>query len=111
MVWADQFVQLQVQGFGITILRVLNEEYDKERDDCGACINDELPGVREVKERPARSPYNQHYHCSQKHIRMPNHLRGLAGKAAEPEVDAAGLPDLRMGLKVWFAIVSGHGCN
>jgi len=42
---------------------------------------------------------------------MPNHLSGAAGKTAEPQVEAAGFPDLLMGFKVRLAMFGWHGCN
>src|ERR1700722_276423 len=41
----DQFVQFQMDGPGIAILRILNQEYHEECDDRGAGINDQLPGI------------------------------------------------------------------
>ncbi|SRR5579871_587096 len=52
----DEFVELQVKGFGVTILRVLDEEDDEKRNDGCACVNDELPGVRKMEERAACGP-------------------------------------------------------
>jgi hypothetical protein len=108
---ADEFVQLQVQGFGVSILRVLDEKYDEEGNDGSAGINDELPCIREMEERAAHRPQNQDDHGEEKHIRMPDHVRCLAGKPAEPQIDAAGLPDLLMGVKIGLAMFSGHGCK
>ena len=55
MMGADKFVQLQVQGFGVSVLRVLDQENYEEGNDGGAGINDELPGIREM-EITVRSP-------------------------------------------------------
>src|ERR1041384_1948634 len=56
MVRAGQLIQLQVQRLGITILGVLNEKDHKKRNDSSACVDDELPSVRKMKERPAHGP-------------------------------------------------------
>ena len=53
---ADEFVQLQVQRLGVTVLGVLDEENHQEGDDRRTGIDDELPGVREMKERAAGGP-------------------------------------------------------
>jgi hypothetical protein len=98
-----------VKGLGVTVLRVLNEEDHKKRNDRGASINDELPGVRKMKERPAYGPYHQNHNGQQKHIRMANYGRRAAGKAAKPEIEAGGFPDLLMGFKIRLAMVGGHG--
>jgi hypothetical protein len=83
---ADKFVQLQVQGFSVPVLRVLDEKYDEKSNDGSAGIYDELPGIREMEEWPAHGPQYQHNHGKQEHIRMPDHVRCLAGKSAEPQV-------------------------
>jgi hypothetical protein len=38
-------------------------------------------------------------------------VRCLAGKPAEPQIDAAGLPDLLMGFKVRLAMFGWHSCK
>ena len=40
---------------------------------------------------------------------MPDYLCGTAGKAAEPDVDAAGFPDLFLRFDVRYAMFGGHG--
>src|SRR5262252_5232116 len=45
----DQFVELHLCGLGVTVLCALNQEHHQERDDRRAGIDDELPGVAEVK--------------------------------------------------------------
>src|SRR5262249_247487 len=45
----DDLVQLEVNRPGILVLRTLDEEDHEERDDRGAGVDDELPGIREVK--------------------------------------------------------------
>src|SRR5882724_7340719 len=54
----DDFVELEVNSAGVTILRVLNQEDDEESDDGGGRVYDELPGVREVKVGAGDSPKN-----------------------------------------------------
>jgi hypothetical protein len=49
-------VEFQINGFRVTVLRVLDEEYHEEGDDGRASIDNELPGVREVKCRAGQSP-------------------------------------------------------
>ena len=55
---ADDLVQLQLKRLGIAVLRVLNKEHHQERDDGGASVDDELPGIGEMKGRPSQSPDN-----------------------------------------------------
>lgn len=65
---ADEFVQLHLDGCGVSILRILNEENHEERDNGGAGIDDELPGVRIVENGACNCPNNYHPCC--------NHERG-----------------------------------
>src|SRR6266404_5186278 len=52
---ADDFVQLQLKCFGIAVLRVLNEEHHQERDDGRAGVDNELPGIGEMKSWPGKA--------------------------------------------------------
>ena len=45
----DQFVQFEIDGARVAVLRVLNEEDHQERDDGCAGVDHQLPGVRKVK--------------------------------------------------------------
>jgi hypothetical protein len=87
-----------VERFGVTILRILNQENDQEGDDGGSCINDKLPSVGKVEEWPADGPCHQHHYGEQEHVRMSDKLSSPASHAAEPEVRAVGLDDLLPGL-------------
>jgi hypothetical protein len=40
---------------------------------------------------------------------MADQFRSAAGKAAEPEVEPGGFPDLLMGFKIRLAVIGGHG--
>src|SRR5262249_54620409 len=46
--------------FGVTVLRVLNQKHHEERDDCRGGVDDQLPGVREMKSRSGDEP-NENY--------------------------------------------------
>ena len=52
----DQFVELQVDRQRVLVLRSLDQEHHQERDDGGAGVDDELPGVRVVEDRPSYRP-------------------------------------------------------
>ena len=54
----DEFVQLQVDGASIAVLSVLDEEDHEEGDDSGSCVDDELPGIGEVKHGASDGPDN-----------------------------------------------------
>ena len=57
------FVEFQTNGFRITVLRVLDEEDHEEGDDGCASIDNELPGVREVKCRAGQPPNGNNDGC------------------------------------------------
>jgi hypothetical protein len=45
----NNLVQLQVNSLGVPVLRILDQKNHQERDDSGACIDDELPRIRILK--------------------------------------------------------------
>jgi hypothetical protein len=51
----DDLVELEVNGAGVAVPRVLDREHQQETDD-SAGIDDELPGVRVVEVRPRNKP-------------------------------------------------------
>src|SRR5689334_11014559 len=51
----NQLVQLQLHGLRVAVLRILDQEYRKVGDDGGACVDHELPSVREVDSGPLAS--------------------------------------------------------
>ena len=53
---ADQLVELDLHGLGVAVLRVLDQEHHQERDDRGAGVDDELPGVAEAEDRSSDAP-------------------------------------------------------
>ena len=53
---ADDLVQLQLKCFSIAVLCVLNEKYHQKRDDGRPGIDNELPGIGEMKSRAGESP-------------------------------------------------------
>ena len=46
---ANQFIEFQMNRFGVAVLRVLDQEDHQESDDGGAGIDDELPGIGVMK--------------------------------------------------------------
>ena len=59
-----------MEGFGVTVLSVLNEKDHQERNDRRARIHDELPRVREVKEWTTHSPDHQSHDSGKEHVGM-----------------------------------------
>ena len=41
----DKFVEFEINGAGIAVLRVLDEKDHEKCDDGRACVDDELPGI------------------------------------------------------------------
>ena len=54
----DQLVELELQGFGVAVLGVLDQKHHQERHDGGAGVDHELPRVGEAEERPGGRPYD-----------------------------------------------------
>ena len=52
----DDFVELEVNGPGVAILGVLNQEDDEEGNDGGGGVDNELPGVREMEVGAGQPP-------------------------------------------------------
>ena len=52
----DQLVEFQVDGAGVAVLRVLDEEDHQERNNGRAGIDEELPGVGVVVDGPRNTP-------------------------------------------------------
>src|SRR5436305_1850820 len=50
-----QLVQLQVNSFRVTVLRVLDKEHHQERDNRRSGVDYQLPGVRVMKLRSAKT--------------------------------------------------------
>src|SRR5215831_11278786 len=91
MVGADQFIQLEVERFGIAVLGVLYEEDNKKRDNRCAGVDDQLPGIGKAKVRTENRPRHNHRHGQKEHVRTANQHGRLRREAAEPEVNRIGL--------------------
>jgi hypothetical protein len=46
---SDQFIELRLNGSSIPVLRVLNDEHHQKRNNRRACVDNQLPSVREMK--------------------------------------------------------------
>src|ERR1051325_5517997 len=53
---ADQLVQLEMLGFRVTVLGVLNQEHHQKCNDSRAGIDNKLPSVRKLKCWSGRGP-------------------------------------------------------
>ena len=62
----EQLVEFQMDRSAIAVLRVLNQKHNQKRNDSGRRIDHELPGVREIEQRPGKTPDNDQYDGGQK---------------------------------------------
>ena len=53
---ADEFIEFHLDGLGVPILRILNQEDHQKRDDHRAGVNDQLPSVTEAEYWPSNHP-------------------------------------------------------
>lgn len=66
---AEQFIKLDLHGFAVAVLGILDQEHHQEGDYCGASIDDELPGVGVVKHWSGTGPNEDDEQCAHKHDR------------------------------------------
>src|SRR6266536_5588252 len=63
---ANNLIKFQMNGFGVAVLRVLNQEHHEEGNNRRGGIEDELPRVGEMKGRPSETPHGDNEHGSGK---------------------------------------------
>jgi hypothetical protein len=88
---ADQFVQLDLDGCTIPVLRVLDQKHHQEGDDGRAGVDDQLPGVRIVKDGPGNGPDHHDRGSGQKSGCSPGGLRDRARDPAKKVGDGGRL--------------------
>src|SRR5262249_16743365 len=76
----NDFVQLQVDGSRIPVLRVLDEKHHEKGDDGGGRVNDELPcvGIMKVRAQNRPKPYDQQ--STEKGPSCPDQIRSMRGE-------------------------------
>ncbi|MNG13535.1 hypothetical protein D3C84_972200 [compost metagenome] len=52
----QQLIDFEVQDVGVTVLRVLDQKHHEERDDGRRGVDDQLPGVVVIENRPTQTP-------------------------------------------------------
>ena len=77
---ADEFIELEMHGFGVAVLRALDQEDHDEGDDGRAAIDDELPRIREVEKRTGDQPDDHH---SKREAEGPDGTDSFGGPAGE----------------------------
>src|SRR5687767_14175867 len=60
----NDLVELYLQCFGVTVLRVLDQEYHEKSDDRCAGVDHQLPRVRKTEKRPGCGPKQNDRHRS-----------------------------------------------
>src|SRR6266566_5829653 len=63
---ANNLIKFQMNGFGIAVLGVLNQEHHEEGNDRRSGVDDELPGIGKVKRRSGEKPHEDDEHSSGK---------------------------------------------
>src|SRR5688572_29358618 len=53
---SNQLVELELDRYRVTVLRVLDQEHHQESDDGSPCVDNQLPGIAEAKQRPSYHP-------------------------------------------------------
>src|SRR5581483_2455222 len=80
---ADQFVELDVHGGGIAVLRVLDHEHHEKSDDCGRGVDDKLPGVAVAEQGPGQPPDYDRGDGQEEGRRTPGGQGDIMGEAPE----------------------------
>ncbi len=93
----NDFIELEVDGASIPILRVLNEEDDQERNDRGGGIHDEMPGVGEMKVGAGKSPEENNQDSDSEGPFRANEQRGATGERVKASITMAMLGDAGAG--------------
>src|SRR5437868_3907048 len=93
----NQLIELQVYRFCITVLSVLDEKDDEERDDRRAGVDDELPCVGVVEDWPRRGPSEQENDGGKNRVRMSDKVGCLRCETAELQAQGIALVHLCSG--------------
>jgi hypothetical protein len=73
-----------VNGERVLVLGALNQKHHQERDNGRSSVDDELPGVREVKDRPQDSPPDDDGQRARERGRAAGPARDDCGQILEP---------------------------
>jgi hypothetical protein len=86
---SDYLIELQMNGFSVAILRVLNQEHHQEGNDGGAGIDDELSGIGVMKSRSSRAPNNDNETGNDERPCATQNARGFTSKNAKSILNRA----------------------
>ena len=80
----NQLIELDLNGFGVAVLCVLNQEHHQERDDRGSGIDNELPRIAEREDRSCNGPDQNDRDRERKDFRTSAEARRRFGEAGVP---------------------------
>ena len=80
---ANEFVQFQMNRFGVAVLRILNQKHHQKRNDGRGRVNNELPSVGKMKRGSGNEPDNNDKHGPRKCRGAAQHRRGAPGENTE----------------------------
>ena len=86
---SNQFVQFQMNCFGIAVLRVLNQKHHQEGDNGRGGIYDQLPSIGEMKRRAGEDPNEDDEHLPAKGPGAAKHDGRMACENSERVTDNA----------------------
>src|SRR5271166_4772437 len=96
----NELVQLDLNGGGIPVLCVLDQEHHQEGDDGRPCVDDKLPRIRKIKEWPADRPHDDGGDRKSKHPCASDLARGGVGNTGKEPVE--GMASVRTVLGVRY---------
>jgi hypothetical protein len=79
----DQFVQFQLHRGAVPVLGILDEEHHQERDNGGAGVDDQLPGIAKSEERTGGCPDHDDQDGHEERQGMPHSPGRTGGKASK----------------------------
>jgi len=80
----DQLGQFDLHRHGVAVLAVLDKEHHEKRDDGRSGVDDQLPGVAEMRNRTGRQPDEHDRNRDQERHGPPGHDGRRTRKALEP---------------------------
>lgn len=78
-----EFRQFELDRQRVPVLRILNQEYHKESDDCGAGVDHQLPSIAVIKEWSCNDPCDDHCEREEKRDGMTSPQGSRVGEFRE----------------------------
>jgi len=80
---SDKFIEFELDGEGIFLLRLLDEEHHKERNNAGAGVNEELPGFGVMEDGAGNAPEDDQDEGDDESVGTPRGLGDFDGEVFE----------------------------